>query len=362
MFNPSPRLSRYILPSALIVFGALSFSTVEASPDSAAETSPACMDGATPEHTTFVSWGGTTQHAQNVAWAQSFTKKTGIKVVNAGPTNYGKLKAMVKSGNVSWDVVDVEGTFAYKAAKAGLLEPLNYKIIDRNDVQDRFRTPYAVGDFYYSFVIAYNKNRVQKPATGWGDVFNTSDYPGMRTFYGYPQPGVLEAALLASGVKPENLYPLDLERAFNQLDKIKKDIVWWKTGSQSQQLIATGAVSMGSFWNGRLYYLQKKELPVETVWKHNLATADFLVVPKGAPHKCAAMRFIAHAVSAKPQAKFAAMTAYAPVNPKAVKLLPEDIAPHLPTAHTETQVTLSIKYWAEHSEKINKAWHNWLLK
>src|SRR5690625_1339941 len=55
---------------------------------------------------TFVSWGGTTQEAQEEYWGKPFTEETGIKVIS-DQTDYGKLKAMVESGNVIWDVVDV---------------------------------------------------------------------------------------------------------------------------------------------------------------------------------------------------------------------------------------------------------------
>lgn len=311
---------------------------------------------------TFVSWGGSTQKAQAKAWAKSFTKKTGIKVIEAGPTNYGKFAAMVRSGHVKWDVVDVEGPFAYRAAKEGLLEPLNFKIINRNNVEKRFRFKYGVGDFYYSFVLAYNKNVINGRPAGWSSIFNVQKYPGQRTLYKYPEPGVLEMALLASGVKPKNLYPLDLPRAFKELNTIKNNIVWWGSGAQSQQLLASGNAPIGSFWNGRVYYVAKSGAPVKTVWKHNLATADFLVVPRGAPHAKEAMRFIANAVSAKAQAAFSKMTAYAPVNPKAAKYLPKALLANLPTGHEATQVTLNIPYWAKHAKKIDNAWNQWITQ
>src|SRR5690348_15613420 len=77
------------------------------------------------ETVTFVGWGGEGQDAMKKAWADPFEAATGIKVLQDGPTDYGKFKAMVESGNVTWDVVDVEGSFAYKAAAEGLLEPLD---------------------------------------------------------------------------------------------------------------------------------------------------------------------------------------------------------------------------------------------
>src|SRR5262249_38626942 len=53
------------------------------------------------------SWGGAYQEAQRKTMFQPFEKETGIKVVEASPTDYGKLKAMVQSNNIEWDVVDV---------------------------------------------------------------------------------------------------------------------------------------------------------------------------------------------------------------------------------------------------------------
>ena len=63
----------------------------------------------------FTSWGGTTQDAQKANWADGFTAKDGVNVVQDGPTDYGKIKAMVENGAVNWDVVDVEGDYAVQA-------------------------------------------------------------------------------------------------------------------------------------------------------------------------------------------------------------------------------------------------------
>ena len=44
-------------------------------------------------------------------------------------------------------------------------------------------------------------------------------------------------ALLADGVAPSKLFPLDLDRAFHKLDQIKPNVaVWWKTGDQSKTM------------------------------------------------------------------------------------------------------------------------------
>uniref|UniRef100_UPI0010706A4A Fluorescent GABA Sensor precursor n=1 Tax=Pseudomonas fluorescens TaxID=294 RepID=UPI0010706A4A len=274
------------------------------------------------ESINFVSWGGSTQDAQKQAWADPFSKASGITVVQDGPTDYGKLKAMVESGNVQWDVVDVEADFALRAAAEGLLEPLDFSVIQRDKIDPRFVSDHGVGSFFFSFVLGYNEGGggASKPQD-WTALFDTKTYPGKRALYKWPSPGVLELALLADGVPADKLYPLDLDRAFKKLDTIKKDIVWWGGGAQSQQLLASGEVSMGQFWNGRIHALQEDGAPVGVSWKQNLVMADILVVPKGTKNKAAAMKFLASASSAKGQDDFSNLTAYAPVNIDSVQRL-----------------------------------------
>jgi len=307
----------------------------------------------------FTSWGGTTQDAQNAAWAEPFAAETGTQVLQDGPTDYGKIKAMVEAGAVSWDVVDVEGDYAVQAGKAGLLEPLDFTIIDKSRLDPRFVTDHSVGSFYYSFVIGCNKDAVAECPKTWADLFDTAKFPGKRTFYKWSAPGVIEAALLADGVAPADLYPLDLDRAFKKLDAIKGDIIWWSSGAQSQQMLASAETPYGSFWNGRLTALAESGITVETSWDQNITAADSLVVPKGAPNKEAAMRFIALATSPKAQAAMAAATGYAPINLDAPAEMDPGVRATLPDQQAETQVDADMAYWAEHRDEIGARWYAW---
>ncbi|MBA1242568.1 ABC transporter substrate-binding protein [Pseudomonas japonica] len=315
------------------------------------------------ETMSFVSWGGSTQDAQRDAWASPFSKASGVNVVMDGPTDYGKLKAMVESGNVQWDVVDVEADFALRAAAEGLLEPLDFSVIKRDTLDPRFVSDNGVGSFYFSFVLGYNEGKVgSTPPQSWAALFDTAKYPGKRALYKWPSPGVLELALLADGVAADKLYPLDLDRAFKKLDTIKPNIVWWGGGAQSQQLLASGEATLGQFWNGRIYALQQDGAPVGVSWKQNLVMADFLVIPKGSKNKAAAMRFLAAASSAKGQADFSNLTAYAPVNNDSIPRLDSALAPNLPTAYAKDQITLDYAYWAKNGPAIATRWNEWLVK
>ncbi|MBX4956689.1 ABC transporter substrate-binding protein [Rhizobium lentis] len=310
----------------------------------------------------FSSWGGTTQDAQKAAWASPFTEKTGITVVQDGPTDYGKLKAMVEAGEVNWDVVDVEGDYAAQAGKNGQLEKLDFSVIDKSKLDPRFVTDYSVGSFYYSFVIGCNADAVKACPKTWADLFDTAKFPGKRTFYKWSAPGVIEAALLADGVPADKLYPLDLDRAFKKLDTIKSDIIWWSGGAQSQQLLASAEAPFGSVWNGRMTALAATGIKVETSWEQNITAADALVVPKGAPNAEAAMKFIALATSAEPQAALAKATGYAPINLDSAKLMDPETAKTLPDQQTASQVNADMNYWAENRDAIGEKWYAWQAK
>lgn len=308
----------------------------------------------------FSSWGGTTQDGQKAAWADPFTAETGIEVLQDGPTDYGKLVTMVEAGNVEWDVVDVENDFAVMAGKKGLLEPLDFSQLKRDELDPRFVTDYSVGSFFYAYTLGYNKD-VYKDAVPktWVDLFDMEKFPGKRTYYKWAGPGVYEIPLLADGVKPEELYPLDIDRALKKMDTIKKDIVWWASGAQSQQLLASAETPIGMFWSGRVHLLMKDGANVDMSWEQNLTAADVLVIPKGTKNKDMAMKFLAKASSAEGQAEMAKQLGYAPTNKKSLDLLDAETRDSLPTKYEAQNVPINIEYWADNRDELGKRWYDW---
>ena len=55
----------------------------------------------------FNSSGGMLQKAQHKAYFDFYTRDTGIKVIYSSPSNFAKLKMMVESGNIEWDVTEL---------------------------------------------------------------------------------------------------------------------------------------------------------------------------------------------------------------------------------------------------------------
>ena len=292
-----------------------------AAPETAAPASAAAGDICTapPKHEgttlTFASFGGVYQEAQRVGWLEPYSALTGVKFQESEESSNATIKAQVESGNVEWDVVDVGNDFGLDG-NADLLEELDYTLIKQDEVLDGFATKYRVGDITYGVVLAYNTEQTAgKVPEGWADFFDTAKIPGKRGLWKYSTGGVLEFALMADGVKPADLYPLDIPRAIAKLDTIKEDIVWWESGAQSQELIGSGEVAMAMVWNGRGHSAKHTDnKPVEIQWNQQIVTADYFVVPKGTPNKQAAMEFIAWATCANNNAAVSEKIPYGPTN------------------------------------------------
>ena len=314
---------------------------------------------------TFVAWGGTTQERQLAVWGESFTEQTGVTVVGDGPTDYGKFKAMVESGNVVWDVVDVEADFSYRAAAEGLLEPIDFDVVDRTNLDPRYTFEYGTGSFYYAFVLAYNADALggNIPQT-WADFFDIEKFPGKRSVIGWPSTGIVEMALLADGVAPEDLYPLDIDRAFAKLATISDHIVFWNSGAESQQLLASGEAPICFCWDTRVSVIMREEgsPSVGMSWNQNIATADMLVIPKGSPNKDLAMQFIANATTPENQAEFAKAALLSPINTAAVDLIDAETMDAIAFGHADTQIEIDLNYWVDNAEAVTEAWNKWKLQ
>lgn len=307
----------------------------------------------------FVSWGGAFQDAQKAGYCDPFAEKTGATVVQSGPGDYAKLRLMVESKDVTWDVVDVEDSFVY--ANKDILEPIDKKIVDTSRIDPRFVTDHGVGCLVWSWNIGYSKAAYgDSGPQNWADLYDTKKFPGRRSLTGDVN-GNLEIALLADGVDPKDLYPLDVDRAFKKLDTIKSDVVFWATNSQSQQLLTDGEVNLGVINNGRIWDANKKGANLGIQWNQNLISAEALVVPKGTKKLELAMALVNEMTLPENQARFANRMAMAPTNPDAFKFVDSSVASWLPTApeNVSKGVAISAEYWRDNLKTLTNRWEAW---
>jgi len=344
-------------PSAVTPSSAASSGAGGSAGAPAAACNPPKQDGVT---LTFVSFGGAYQEAQRKAWLEPYTAATGVQFQEDEGSSNATIKTQVESGQVTWDVVDVGNDFGLEANSA-LLEELDYTLIPEAEVNEALGpSKWRVPDITYGVVLAYNTDKTAgKVPEGWADYFDTTKFPGKRGVWDYSEGGIFEIALLADGVKPADLYPLDLPRATKKLDTIKDDLVLWKTGAESQELIGSGEVALTLIWNGRGWSAKNTDKkPVEMQWNQQIVTADYLVVPKGSPNKDAAMKFIAYTICADNNAKPSQYIPYGPTNINA-KPAPDKVADLSVSNADENSAYFDDEWLVNNFDAVDAAYKEW---
>lgn len=307
---------------------------------------------------TVASYGGAYQEAQ--AKAMFDRLPAGLSVRQDSPSSDAKIIAMADAGNVTWDIVVVADNFG-QAAQAKWLEAIDYGVIDRGTFLPGYAGDYRLGADVEGTVIAYRTDKFDgKKPVGFTDFFDVKTFPGKRAVWKYASGGIFEAALLADGVAPKDLYPLDIDRALKKLDTIRDHLIWWETGSQSEQFLTSGEASMGLVWVGRGLQAAKSA-PVAIAWGQWTTQNAYWVVPKGTKYRKQAMEALKVFTSPEAQAAFAALMPYGPTNKAAVPLIDSPFKGNLPTDHLATKVEVDYQWWSANETAVNERFQEWLL-
>lgn len=332
---------------------------------------------------TVMSWGGAYGAAQVEAHVKPFAAATGIATVMVDSDDPGvSIKPMVEAGNVTVDVANVEYAAAIRMCDEGLLEAIDQAILpagaDGTPAIDDFLpgaiTDCGVSTDIWANIYAYDTTKITGtvPTTA-ADFFDLTKFPGKRGVRKGAK-GVLEFALMGDGVAPSDVYatlntPEGLDRAFAKLDTIKSEVVWWEAGSQPPQLLADGEVAMTTAYNGRIFNAVVSEgKPFKIIWDGQLYENEMYVVPKGAPHKDDAMKFIAFATSTEGLRAQAQQISYGPPRKSsmAAELIYKDgktvMAPNLPTdpANMANALGSNFEFWVDHDAELNERFNAWL--
>lgn len=319
---------------------------------------------------TVVNFGGANGDAQEAAFIKPWEKETGKKVI---PVAYNgeqaKVKAMVQSNNVVWDVVEVETGDLGRGCDEGLYEDIDWaSIIDADDMVDGALMYCGVGTFVWSTVLAYNTDTLKTAPTGWADFWDVEKFPGKRGL----RKGAhynLEFALIADGVPVDKVYetlstPEGVDRAFAKLDELKPHIQWWEAGAQPPQMLTAGDVVMSAVYNGRIDAAQREGRPLAIVWDGSVYDFDYWVIPTGSPNKDEAIEFVKYASSPKAQAAYTENIAYGPVSKKAIEMLGKDVLANVPNSPENAKNALfnDLEFWTDHGEELEQRFTAWAAR
>jgi len=293
-----------------------------------------------------VNYGGAAMKAFDEAYVQPFAAQGGRIVLDgSGPLN-GKILTMVQSRNVTWDICDAGITTLAELGPRNALEKIDYSIVDKTKVPAEFAYENGVVNYMFSSVLAWDTAKVKETPT-LADFFDLKKYPGRRMMRKDSQ-AMLELCLLADGVPIDKLYPLDTRRAFAKLATIKKEVLYWNSGAESQSLMRDGECVMGLLWHTRANILKAEtNNRIAFTFKDGLLQPGLWVVPKGNPAGAEAFRAIASMQQPEGQVKLLAAMGNGPSNPAAQALVPEAQRAMNPADPSNAAV----------QAKINAAWY-----
>lgn len=310
-----------------------------------------------------VTWGGIGTEMMRKAWFDPFEKLCGIKVVEAIGPDPTKIKAMVDTGTVEWDICQSGRGAMIELMKQGdYLEPIDYGMVE-DGVTENFRSEHGLDIVPYAQMIAYRTDVFAEGPKGWADFYDVEKFPGMRSMPIATKGNIPElvGALIADGVNPAEVYPLDIDRAIAKMAQIKPHVAkWWEAAAQHMQILLDNEAPMVTAWNGRIADAKKEGHPVELVWDGGMVLNNAWLIPKGAPNLSNAQKFAAFSSSAIAQARYSALLPYGFTNVDSAKYLDPNVLKNLPTApdNYAKMVPYQHAWWAanrpEVIEKFNK--------
>ena len=317
---------------------------------------------------TYYTYGGAWKQAIMKAFGEPFTKKTGIPVQYQEPYNFAKMRAMHEAHAQQIDAVTVSGMEVIVAERIGMITPLDWSLIDKSQLSEvQLQRPNVIGGAAQSMNVCYSTKKWpgDPHPNSWADFWNVDKFPGRRSLRRDPL-WTIEAAVKADGVKDSEFYPIDVDRAFRSLDRIKPHVkTWWSDNSQAQQLMEQEEVDLIHMTNGRASQsILDHKAPFAFVW--NEATysghGEGWIVPTGCPNPIGGMKFLDIVGRAEYQAVFARLLYYAPQNPKAIPLLDDKIAKLMPSYPDNEKLAhlINFQWWADNQATVARRFEQWL--
>ncbi|MFJ6654358.1 extracellular solute-binding protein [Microbacterium sp. NPDC091313] len=280
-------------------------------------------------------YGGTSNEAYNQIYFDAFSADSGIDVVST--TIDGSLQYAMLDGDPG----------DYDVMMTGLAETVKYADnllelpddIPRSDQLPPEVARFAVANSFVGYAQGYLADTFPEggPQT-WADFWDTEAFPGKRAVPGEYSDFMFEAALLADGVAPDDLYPLDLDRAVAKLDELKPDLVYYTEYPQVQQLLTSGGASVAFAPNGLYAGLSNNGIAVDVSWEQAFVEANPFVVPAAAAHPDAAFALARAMADPERQAEFARRTNYGPSDSAAFEHLTAEEIERLPNAPSHTAI------------------------
>ncbi|SFJ73179.1 putative spermidine/putrescine transport system substrate-binding protein [Bosea sp. OK403] len=309
------------------------------------------------------SFGGGWAASMTEAFHKPFTEATGIKVVVTDGADLAKAKAQVHAGNIEWDIVELATGWLSAGARENLWEKIDPTIVDTSDAVPGTQHENAIGHCTYSSGLAWNAAKFAdgKHPTDWQGFWDVKAFPGRRGLLTRVTSN-LEFALMADGVDPKKLYPLDVERAFKSLDKIKPHVTnWIGAMPQTVSLLQNNECDFVSSAAGRIFIAKKQGIPLGYSNEGVLIETGRVAVLKGTKKRDLAMKHLAFMMRPDRQAHFATLTGYPPVKLEGIRLMSPELKSQSPDPASPKNALNDEFWWEPNLLALTKRFKEWQL-
>lgn len=348
-----------------------STTTAAAPPDNPFEADVWTEDGF-PDYANFdmsgleIKWadfGGAVHDDFRAAYLDEFSSLTGVEITDGSPFDYAQVRAQVESGNYQYDIITGAPTSIDQECGV-LYEELPDDLFNWDGVRDEYESSRcSVPHGTTALLLTYNTNTYgDNPPTTCADFFDTEAFPGVRGMWtsvlGYP----LEVALLADGVEPEDIYPIDYDRAFAKLDEIRDDLSLFENLTVGQEGQANEEYDMLMMTSVRGYRNALAGTPYKPVWGCSVGQVTALGILKGTPRLRQTIALAGYATTAEAQTRAASIRAQTPVT-EGLEL--EDVDPvmqdYISFFHEDEMPipVVDTDWWAENFDDAEQRFQQW---
>ncbi|WP_254799430.1 ABC transporter substrate-binding protein [Falsochrobactrum tianjinense] len=317
---------------------------------------------------TIVGFGGAVQDAFREAYIKPYEKLKGIKILE-DTTNGGlaKQKAMVESGNVTWDIMQMEADEVTMACEQGLIEDIDWsKQKNADEIDPSQFKECGVGALAWAKIITYDADKIAEGPKNWADFWNVEKWPGKRGLRKTAKL-TMEIALMADGVPTSDIYEVlatkeGQDRAFKKLDELKPHVQWWESGAQPQEWLSSGDVVMTAGYNGRVDAAQNEGKNFAIVWDGQINSLEYWGIMKDTPNIKEAIEFVEFMMTKDPQVVFANAIPYGVSNVKAMDALSPERLAKLPSSpeNLKNAIRFDAEFWIDHGEELAERFASWV--
>lgn len=315
-----------------------------------------------------VGFGGGFQDNARKHLFQGYAAEKGVKVADdVYNGEMAKIYSMVKSNDVTYDVIMVEAPELVRGCEDGVFEKLDWSVIDQKKFIPNGTTTCGAGAVGWGVSLFYDQARNATGPASYAELWDVQKFPGKRSLRSGAKM-TLEIALMADGVPAAEVYkvlatPEGQKRAFAKLDQLKPHIVWWKSGTQPLQLVGSGEAAYAVGYVGRTIRANEGGAKYPVQWNTLLFSFDYWAVVRNSPNKADAMKLISYMTDEKPLTALAQDWAVSPAN-AAVAGNPEIVRknPGMVANHAAEGLFIATEFWVEHGEDLEARFNAWLAK